>query len=177
MIMSPGLRKLALAAHVTSSVGWLGAVAAFSALAVVSLTSPEVQRVRAADLAMDWCTWFVVVPFCVASTLTGLISSLGTPWGLFRHYWVLVKLLLTVPAATLLLVHLEPIGLLAREAAKSVTALSGAELHGIRNLLVTAGTGGVLVLLGLTTISFFKPRGMTPYGWRKQREQRSTLPP
>jgi hypothetical protein len=30
MTMTPGLRKFALTAHVTSSVGWLGAVAAFS---------------------------------------------------------------------------------------------------------------------------------------------------
>jgi hypothetical protein len=38
MAMTPRLRKFALTAHVTSSVGWLGAVAAFLALAVAGLT-------------------------------------------------------------------------------------------------------------------------------------------
>ncbi len=39
MIMPPQLRKLALTVHVTASVGWLGAVAAFLALAIAGLTS------------------------------------------------------------------------------------------------------------------------------------------
>ncbi len=35
MTMAPGVRKLALTAHVASSVGWLGAVVAFLALSIV----------------------------------------------------------------------------------------------------------------------------------------------
>jgi hypothetical protein len=53
MTMRPRLRKFALTAHVTSSVGWLGAVAGFLALAVAGLTSQDAQMVRAAYLAMD----------------------------------------------------------------------------------------------------------------------------
>ena len=60
--MTVGLRKLALTAHVTSSVGWFGAVAAFLALAIVGLTSPDPPVVRAAYLAMHLVTWFVIVP-------------------------------------------------------------------------------------------------------------------
>ena len=62
MIMSPGLRKFALTAHVTSSIGWFGAVAAFLALAIAGLTSQDAQIVRAAYLAMELTTWFVIVP-------------------------------------------------------------------------------------------------------------------
>ncbi|MEV5301165.1 hypothetical protein [Amycolatopsis methanolica] len=36
---SPRVRKIALAAHVTTSVGWLGAVGAFLALALAGLTT------------------------------------------------------------------------------------------------------------------------------------------
>ncbi|MDQ6901046.1 MAG: hypothetical protein M3072_16375, partial [Candidatus Dormibacteraeota bacterium] len=88
MTMTPSLRKFALTAHVTCSVGWLGAVAGFLALAVAGLTSRDAQMVRGTYLAMDVTGWFVIVPLSFASLLTGLISSLGTPWGLFRHYWV-----------------------------------------------------------------------------------------
>lgn len=93
MIMTPGLRKFALTAHVTSSVGWLGAVAGFLALAVAGLTSHDAQKVRAAYLAMELTGWFVIVPLSIASPLTGLVQSLGSTWGLFRHYWVLIKFL------------------------------------------------------------------------------------
>ncbi len=78
MIITPRLRKFALTAHVASSVGSLGAVAAFLALAVAGLTSQEVRIVRGAYLAMGLTTWFVVVPLILASLVTGLISSLGT---------------------------------------------------------------------------------------------------
>ena len=81
MMMSPGLRKFALTTHVTSSVGWLGSVAAFVALAIAGISSEDSQIVRAAYLAMHLTTWFVIVPFSFASFLTGLIESLGTPWG------------------------------------------------------------------------------------------------
>ena len=57
-MMTPAMRKFVLTAHITSSVGWLGAVAAFLALSIAGLTSPDTQRVRAAYLAMDM-TWVV----------------------------------------------------------------------------------------------------------------------
>src|SRR5687767_14273305 len=103
MTMTPRLRKLVLTAHVSSSVGWLGAVAGFLALAVAGLTSHQAETVRAAYLATELITWFVIVPLAFASLLTGLVVSLGTEWGLFRHYWVLIKLLLTIFATGLLL--------------------------------------------------------------------------
>jgi hypothetical protein len=105
MAMTPGLHKLALTAHVTSSVGWLGAVGGFLALAVAGLTSQDVQMVRAAYIATELITWFVIVPLAFASLLTGLVVSLGTQWGLFRHYWVVVKFMLTIGATLLLLLQ------------------------------------------------------------------------
>jgi len=168
VIMAPGLRKFVLTAHVTSSVGWLGAVAGFLALAVAGLTSHDAPMMRAAYLAMDRLTWLVIVPMNFASLLTGLLQSLGTTWGLFRHYWVLVKLLLTIPATILLLVHTQPMGYMARAAA-ATTTLSGADLHEARVQLVVASSAALLVLFVATTLSVYKPRGMTPYGWRKGR--------
>jgi len=94
---------------------------------------------------------------------------------LFRHYWVLVKLLITLPASLVLLVHMQPINLLAGAASK--TTVSGADLHELRNLLVTAAGAALLVLLVLTTLSMCKPRGMTRYGWRRQRKQRAPSQP
>jgi len=103
----------------------------------------------------------------LASLLTGLFGSLGTTWGLFRHYWVLFKLLLSILATVILLLHMPTVSFLAHIAAGT----DGAYLGGLRCELLHAG-GGLLILLVTTTLAVYKPRGMTPYGWRKQHEQR-----
>jgi hypothetical protein len=161
MTMTSGLRKFALTAHVTSSVGLLGSIAAFLALAVAGLISRDAQMVRAAYLAMELIARFVMVPLTFASLLTGLIQSLGTPWGLFRHYWVLVKLLLTVFATVVLLVKIELIGYAARLAAE--TTLSRADLRAAGIQLVVHAAGGLLVLFVPAVLSVYKPPGVTRY--------------
>ncbi len=168
MIMPPRLRKFALTAHVTASVGWLGAVAAFLALAIAGLTSGDTQMVRAAYLAMGLTGWFVIVPLSLASLLTGLVQALGTTWGLFRHYWVLAKLLITVVATILLLVHMQPVGHLARVVA--VTTLVSGQLAGMRVQLVADAAAALVALLMATGLSVYKPRGLTAYGLRMQPE-------
>lgn len=165
MAMPPPLRKAALTAHVASSVGWLGAVAAFLALAVAGLAGRDAQAVRGAYVAMEPLTWFVIVPLSFASLLTGVVQSLGTTWGLFRHYWVLIKLLLTVAATLVLLVHTGPIDHVAGVALR--TDVSGGDLGEARLQLVVAAGAAVLVLLVATALSVFKPQGRTPYGERK----------
>jgi len=167
--MTPSLRKLVLTAHITVSVGWLGAVAAFLALAVAGLTSRDAQMVRTAYAAMELTARFVIVPLAFASLLSGLIESLGTPWGLFRHYWVLAKLSLTTFAAIVLLAKMPLIGYAARRAAE--TTSSTADLHGIGIQLAVHAVGGLLVLLVITALSVYKPWGLTSYGRRKQQER------
>lgn len=168
MIMGPSLRKFALTPHVTSSVGWLGAVAAFLVLAIAGLTSQDLQLVRAAYLAMELVGWFIIVPLSFASLFTGLVQALGTTWGLFRHWWVVIKLVLTILATIVLLVHMQPIGHLADVVAAAT--LAGGELRGLRIQLIADAGAAVIVLLVAATLSVYKPRGITPYGWRKQRE-------
>ena len=81
---------------------------------------------------------------------------------MFRHYWVLVKLLITIPATILLLVQMRHISLLANVAAK--TTLSSADLRGLRIQMVAAAGSALLVLLVATTLSVYKPPGTTRYG-------------
>jgi len=169
MTMSPRTRKVALTAHVASSVGWFGAVAVFLALAVSGLTSHDAQRVRAAYLAMELTGWLVIVPFALASLLTGLVSSLGTTWGLVRYYWVLIKLVITVLATIVLLVHMQPISGLADMAAE--TTLADSDLGALRIQVMVQAGAALLVLLLATALSVYKPRGVTRYGWRRQQEQ------
>ncbi|NNU85417.1 DUF2269 domain-containing protein [Geobacillus sp. BMUD] len=174
--MTHGLRKFALTAHVTSSVGWLGAVVGFLAIVVAALTSKDAQTVRAAFIAMELTGWFAIVPLALASLLTGLVMSLGTPWGVFRHYWVLFKLLLTILATIVLLLNMQTVSFLAGVAAETGSVDLGGLRGALRGELLHAG-GGLLVLLVTTILSVYKPRGMTRYGWRKQHEQRAGAQP
>ena len=144
MTMTAGVRKLALTAHLTTSVGWLGAVGAFLALAVAGSTSADTQIVRAAYLAMGLLYSYVVLPLAFGSLLTGLFLSLGTPWGLLRHYWVVIKLLLTTVSVIILLVQSKSIHSLAALAADPMSSVTG--LPESRRPLIHAA-GGLLVLL------------------------------
>ena len=172
MNLPPRLRKLALTAHVVSSVGWLGAVAAFLALAVVGLTSRDATTVRGAYLVMEPAAWFVLVPLAFASLVTGLVQSLVTAWGLFRHYWVVFKLAINVAATVVLVMYMPTFGVMA-----DVAADPGADLGVVRtgSPLLHAALA-LLLLVVATALAVFKPRGVTPYGRRRQ-ERRTALVP
>jgi hypothetical protein len=173
MIMRPRVRRFALTAHVTSSVGWIGAVGVFLALAIIGLTSEDAQTVRGAYLVMEPAAWSVLLPLAFASLATGIIQGLGTVWGLFQHYWVLFKLVITAFATLILLVYMETFRVMA-----DVAGDPHAELDIVRNPSpVLHSVLALMVLLVATVLAIYKPRGLTPYGWRKQRAQRKGAAP
>jgi hypothetical protein len=165
MPMRGRVRKLALTAHVTSSVGWLGAVVAYLAVALVGLTAAAVQDASAAYIAMWMIASSVIVPFSVAALVTGLVQSLGTEWGLFRHYWIATKFVLTVAATIVLWLHVSTVRRMA-ELAASPVAVSDA--GAVRIQLVVHAAGGLVVLLTATVLSVFKPWGKTPLATRAE---------
>jgi len=160
--MSPTLRKWALTVHIISSVGWLGTVAVFLVFSLTALLERDTELVRAADLAMGLTARILIVPLAFASLLTGIVQSLGTTWGLLRHYWIVAKLSLTVVATVVLLLKMELISHVA------AATLAGADLHQARMQLVVHAGGGLLVLLVITTLSVFKPWGQTRFGRRNE---------
>jgi hypothetical protein len=168
--MSRGLRKFVLTAHITFAVGWLGAVAGFLALAIIGVKSQDPQTVSVVYLSMDWITRFVIVPLSFAPLVTGPILSLGTPWGLFRHYWILAKLLITLFSTLILLIHIQPIRYLADAAAKG--SLSSTDSQ-IQIQMVVASAAALLALITTNFLAVYKPKGMTRYGWRKQYAERT----
>lgn len=167
MTMPPALRKFALTIHLMASLGWIGAAGAYIALGVSAITARQGQSVRAAWVAMEVTGWFVIAPLALAALLTGLIMSLGTPWGLFRHYWVLISLALTTFAATVTLLHMPAVTAqtdVARRAdAAALNQLGGDLFHPVV---------GLAVLLFITLLNMYKPRGLTPYGRRRQQHDR-----
>ena len=186
MLMTSSIRRLALTTHVTSSVGWFGAVASFLVLAIVGVTNQNAQTVRVAYIAMELVTWGVIVPFSLAALLTGIVQSLGTTWGLFRHYWVVFKLLINVFALFLLVEYTKSLAGLAGRAARpglsgdagfagraGYPVLPGADLHMLQDPgHIVHSAGGLAVLITATALAVYKPRGMTRRWQRQQLEQR-----
>jgi hypothetical protein len=169
MIMKPEVRKVALAVHLTLSVGWIGAVAAYITLDISTIASNNPQALRSAYSGMDLIVRSIIVPLALGTLATGLIMSLGTKWGLFRHYWVLISLVMTTIATTVLLIETQTISHLAGVAARSRTPVN--ELRSLGNTLAHS-VGGTVVLVVVLVLNIFKPQGMTRYGWRKQEEER-----
>jgi hypothetical protein len=148
-------------------------VIAFLALAIIGLTSPDEATVRGAYLVMAPAAWFVLVPLAHASLLSGIAISLGTPWGLFRHYWVVLKLLLTAFSTVILMIYMGTFRQMAGMAADPVV-----ELGLVRNPSPMVHAILALILLVIATVlGAYKPFGMTAYGRRTQLEPRQALSP
>ena len=169
VLMPPRLRKLVLAVHITVSVGWVGALAGYIALDVTAATASDPALLRAAFLGMAMIAGRVIVWLAAAALLTGLAVSLGTRWGLFRHYWVLVSLALTLLATGVLLSELRVIRSYADAAAAPSTTPE--QLQALGNTLVHS-LGGTIVLLAILGLNIYKPVGLTRYGWRKLQQER-----
>ena len=154
--------------HLTVSVGWIGAVLCYLALGVAAVSNQDAQTIRSAWLGMEVMGWFVIVPLAVASLVTGIFISLGTKWGLFRHYWVVVSLTLTLFSVVVLLLHMPTV-------TSTANVARDADLATLRSLggdLFHPGIG-LVVLLVVQVLNVYKPQGLTKYGWRKQQGQRA----
>lgn len=174
MSMPPRLRRCALIAHIFASVGWVGAVVAFLAVAVAGLATEDEQALRGLLLALRPITWYAIVPLAAATLLTGLTQALGTSWGLVRHYWVLCKLAITVLAGILLLEYTRTIDYLTQQAADPSTP--AADLQTLTLSPVLHAGLALLALLVPTALSVIKPRGSTRYGQRRQARRLVTQP-
>jgi len=169
---SPSIRRGVLAVHLTASVGWIGAVLAYAALALVPAASRDAESARAAWIGMDLIGWWVIVPLAAASLLSGIVLSLGTKWGLLRHYWVAISFFATIVLTIVLIVlivHMPTVDRLAQTARDAsldeVLALPADLLHPLV---------GLAALLGILVLNIIKPRGLTRRGWRAA--QRAAAP-
>jgi hypothetical protein len=176
MPMSQRVRKFALTAHIAFSVGWIGAILAYLVQAVSGMTSSDIDTVRADYLTMPVLAWWAVVPLSVLSLVTGVVVSVGTVWGLFRHYWVLFKLVLNVVATVVLLMYIQ-VDLRPFVDTASKPGWSAQDLAMLREPTnVGHCAAALLLLLGATVLAVYKPPGMTRYGQRKRRAKHDVPP-
>ncbi|TGK14137.1 hypothetical protein EHO60_01980 [Leptospira fletcheri] len=158
--MSPSLRKFNLTTHVAVSVGWMGAVVSFLVLSIAGIASANAEVVRSSYISMDLVSKYAILPMSLASVLTGLILAFGTPWGLFRYYWVFIKFLLGVFATIALILH-QFVAI--SEASKGVMIATAGSFPNPGKLgpqLVLDAALAFFVLFFATLLSVYKPWGM-----------------
>jgi hypothetical protein len=157
-----------LAVHLVSSVGWMGAAACYLVLGVVAGSSGEPSTIRSAWAMLDLLGWTVVVPLAMAALVTGLAVSLSTAWGLFKHWWVVLSLVMTAFATTITVLHMPGVSETARHAAvaapEELLRLGGDVFH---------PGAGLVVLLVIAVLNVYKPRGRTSATARQHSESRS----
>jgi hypothetical protein len=154
-------RKIMLLVHVPTSMSLLGAVLSFLVLAVAGL-----QGVVQVYPAAGFIATYVILPLAIAALVFGMLQSLVSPYGLFRHYWVVIKLALTLLVLAVLLLQLPNIRAMAE-----ATPMELARDNGGRASLVLHAAAGMGPLLLATALSVLKPQGLTKYGWRKHQRQ------
>lgn len=158
------VRRAFLVAHVTVSVGWLGISLCLLTLAVAGVRDPEAFAEPASIATKLFADW-LLVPVALLSLVTGLVLSLGTPWGLARHRWVWVKFWLTLVATGLTVFAFEP-------GADEAAALAAAGEHVPGTDLLFPPAVSLSLYVFLTAVSVLKPWGPTRRG-RRLRDARA----
>lgn len=165
-LLRPRTRKLWLTLHVGFSVGWLGAAMAMLVLAIVGASTSDLDLRHYAYEIMHVFDLAIVIPLVLLSLITGLVVSLGTKWGLVRHWWVLVKFAIALSIPLFAAVQES---LWVREAVASTRADRSVNLDGTDVRLWVCFIVCSLLLWAATALSSYKPWGSTR--WLSARSQ------
>jgi hypothetical protein len=87
-------KDVLIAMHVLTSIGWGVMATVQLALLVHGLNSDVVGRLQTYEVA-QFLEDDLLDPFAIIAVYTGMMISALTPWGYFRHRWVLVKFVLS----------------------------------------------------------------------------------
>jgi hypothetical protein len=153
--LSAPWRKLLLTVHVAATVSVLGTDLVLLLLGLGSLSGADPRTIYPAAYLV---AARLVAPLALLSLGTGLLLGVLTPWGLFKYWWVTIKLAITaVLTAVVWFVLVPRLGV----AADTVTRPGSHLLTSAERLpLVIAPAVASTLLLLMVVLAIFKP------GWR-----------
>ncbi|WP_255949435.1 DUF2269 family protein [Streptomyces odontomachi] len=153
-------RRALLVVHVITSAGWLGLALGLLALGVTAVTTGSPVVTEASYRSMKVFTDWLIAPISLLTLLTGLVLSLGTPWGLAQHRWVFIKFWMTLVTTGLSIFALRP------EITNAVGhAIAGGAIPE-QYALISAPSVSLSAYTFMTVISVLKPWGLTKHGQR-----------
>jgi hypothetical protein len=164
--LPPRARNALLSIHIAATVSALGADLVLLALDLAGLLGSDPRTVYPAAYLIGSS---IMAPLAVVSLATGLSLALLTSWGVFRYWWVTIKLTITAVLTVLVLLVLVPrLGSAARAVGAGVALTDAERLQ----LVLTPATGSGL-LIGMIALAVFKPSWRLP---RRMQRGRVTAP-
>ncbi|MFE1251791.1 DUF2269 domain-containing protein [Streptomyces sp. NPDC058735] len=94
--LSRRVRRLTLAIHVVTSVGWVGLSLSMAVLALMGYTTDDAAVAKGVYYAMYVFDDTAVTVFSITAALSGILLSCGTAWGLLLHWWIVAKWVITL---------------------------------------------------------------------------------
>lgn len=145
-MLRPNPRRALTILHIVTSVGLAGNIATILAIALAS-GGPDTYRL------IPVLVRTLGLPLLATALTSGVLLAWFTPWGLFRHGWVVMKLLLLLAVLVTGGVVLRPaMGRLA------VDPMAG----GARTTIIACQVFQLLALTLSAVLSVAKPRGILP---------------
>ncbi|MBB6670194.1 DUF2269 family protein [Cohnella nanjingensis] len=154
-------KRWLLTLHLLFSAIMLGVAIVFLFLSITAANTNDEGVLQACYTMMHMLAKTTVRYSTIAALATGILLSVWTPWGLFKHYWIIAKEVLTF-----FFIIIGPIGMY-WWTLRAVTLVSSERGHAVLDpdFIVNSGQlriGIVLQivsLVGLFAISVFKPWG------------------
>jgi ferredoxin-NADP reductase len=162
-------RKVWLMLHIGFSVSWLGLSLAMTVMAVAGLTADSHAVRHGAYELMHLFDLTVVIPSMALAVISGVVLSIGTPWGLVKHRWVLLKFAIALSLPTFA-AFVESKWI--RDLLK-LTEEPSADPGGTGLALVICLAVYTLLLWAAVFLSVFKPGGRPRWGRRTADRARS----
>ena len=154
------VRRAVNAGHVVFAVGMLGVEWTMLLVAGLARTTDDTALRHSAYGVMRLLAFAGGIPFGVLSLLTGVLLCLFTPWGLWRHRWIKVKIVLLF--AVLVSGGVVVGQLVHRLVAASAPAGDANALPALQNWHMAVVAFQLLALAVATFVSVFKPSGKRP---------------
>ncbi|MDR1920252.1 MAG: DUF2269 family protein [Candidatus Adiutrix sp.] len=82
--------------HLITICLWLGGAVAINIMPLVMAPAQSGGELFGYDLARKFLDDFIIIPGAMGCLLTGLFICWLTPWGFFKHRWLVVKWALTI---------------------------------------------------------------------------------
>ena len=151
--LPPTWRKLLLTLHIAAAAGLIGADLVLLTLGIAGLRGSDPVTIYP---AMSTLAGWVLAPLAVIALITGVLQAVLSAYGLFRFWWVTIKLTITTLLAGLVLFVLVPgLGKVA-DAAGSPADASVTDTQRLVYVIVPSVAITLVVLM--VGLGVFKPR-------------------
>ncbi|WP_022850400.1 DUF2269 family protein [Limisalsivibrio acetivorans] len=159
-------QKILKIAHLITASCWVGGALSLVMLYFLKKDISEGAVVHGVNLSTHYLDWAVIIiPGATGCFLTGLIYSVFTNWGFFKHRWITVKWIITITAITFGTFFLGPweTRMMNLTGELGTQALTNSEYLLNQSRHFISGSIQLLSLIFMVAISVLKP-------WRKRKQ-------